>query len=92
MKLSEKEREKRIDLLCGSYSLIKDLVTIFGVPAEHREDLIQDILLLAYRHIDDLKETEKMNCGFTRSLIEGRFSFPRKESSFWSRKYTVMRI
>lgn len=61
VKLSEKEREKRIDLLCESYSLIKDLVTIFGVPAEHREDLIQDILLLAYRHIDDLKETEKMN-------------------------------
>lgn len=61
MKLSEKELEERIDRLCAQYSLIKDLVVIFGVPAEHRDDLIQDILVIAYKNLHSLREVEKMN-------------------------------
>ncbi len=59
--ITEKEREERIDLLCEKYSLVKDLVAIFGVPEEYREDLVQDIMVSAYRNIHELREIEKLN-------------------------------
>ena len=61
MKLSHDELAARQELLCEKYDSIKGLVRFFGVPVDIREDVVQEIFVLAYKHLYQLKDVESMD-------------------------------
>ena len=56
------ELERRRLLLCGKYDVIKAAVSRLTVQRDDVEDLSQDIFLIAYSHIGQLKQTGSMDC------------------------------
>lgn len=57
-KLSDEELARRVEILCENYGNVEDLVRIFNVPRNDREDVVQEIFVLAYRNIGQLRDME----------------------------------
>ena len=56
------ELERRRILLCGKYDVIKTAVSRLNVQKNDVEDLAQDIFLIAYIRIEQLKQPGSIDC------------------------------
>lgn len=56
------ELEQRRILLCGKYDVIKAAVSHLTVKKDDVEDLAQDIFLIAYSRIEQLKQPGSIDC------------------------------
>lgn len=54
------DKDKRIDLLCGSYDYLLNLMRVMGVDERDMEDLAEEAILAAYKSIDDLRDESRM--------------------------------
>lgn len=61
MRLTDEELQRRREILCERSNVIKDYIRIMGVPYEARDDIFQDVCIIAYNHIASLKDMDKLN-------------------------------
>lgn len=59
--LKDKELIRRQELLCQRYPDIRKLVALLGVPVDDREDVVQEIFIIACIHLDQLRDVESLN-------------------------------
>lgn len=81
MKLSEEELRKRKGALAACYGEVRKIVFSVGAREEDVDDLVQEIMIEAYRHIEEVKNMECLNSWLykiaKRKLI--RFAVKRKK-------------
>lgn len=59
--MTEQEIEERKSLLCEKYDNVVALTYHFGISDCDREDVIQEVFVAAYTHLDQLKKTDSID-------------------------------
>ena len=79
MTLPSKELEERKDLLCDQRGLVKDALSFFRVPEKYKDDLIQEIFIVAYKNIDKINDISKLNSWLYKISYRKMLSFMQKQ-------------
>lgn len=57
-KLAGEEKTCRVEALCGKLDLVRKFAGICGVPPAHQDDVVQDVMVAAYLHLDQLRDMD----------------------------------
>lgn len=60
-KLTEEERNARIEALCKKWGTVKGFTAVCGVPPQHREDVVQEAMVAAYIGLDQLRDFDNFD-------------------------------
>ena len=86
MTLPSKELEERKDLLCDQLGLVKDALSFFRVPEKYKDDLIQEIFIVAYKNIDKINDISKLNSWLYKISYRKMLSFMQKQRALNERE------
>ena len=86
MTLPSKELEERKDLLCDQLGLVKDALSFFRVPEKYKDDLIEEIFIVAYKNIDKINDISKLNSWLYKISYRKMFSFMQKQRALNERE------
>lgn len=79
MKETEPENIDLGELLCSKLGLIKRFLIYFNVPAEYRDDLIQEIFIAAMRGVNKVKDLDKLNSWLYKVSYRKMIHYVNKE-------------
>ena len=79
MTLPSKELEERREILCEQLGLVKDALCFFRVPEKYKDDLIQEIFIIAYRNIDKIDDMTKLNSWLYKISYRKMLSYMQKQ-------------
>ena len=80
---SKEEVEELQELLCERYESIRKFAAYCGVPAVVRDDIVQEIFVLAYTHLHQLKKKESFDywlCTIAKRHIQKYFREKKKKN------------
>lgn len=86
MTLPNGELEERRETLCDQLGLVKDALSFFRVPEKYQEDLVQEIFIVAYRHIDKINDMSKLNSWLYKISYRKMLSFMQKQRALNERE------
>ena len=86
MTLPNGELEERRETLCDQLGLVKDALSFFRVPEKYQEDLVQEIFIVAYRHIDKINDMSKLNSWFYKISYRKMLSFMQKQRFYFHQR------
>lgn len=86
MTLPNIELEARRDLLCSQLGLVKDALSFFRVPEKYKDDLIQEIFIVAYKNIDKINDISKLNSWLYKISYRKMLSFMQKQRALNERE------
>lgn len=79
MTISEEELKFRREVLCGKLAIVRSMLSFFGVPSQYKEDLIQEIYIIAYRHIGKVEDMSKLNSWLYKVSYRKTLAFMGKQ-------------
>lgn len=81
VKITEEERSFRTAVLCEKLDRVRKFAAICGVPPEHQADVVQDAMVDAYLHLDQLRDMERFDGWLFRITKRraGRFFVEQKK-------------
>ncbi len=93
-KLSDEELAERVEILCENYGNVEYLVKVFNVPKNDREDVVQEIFVLAYRNIGQLKDMDCLDSWLYKIAYRYVLGIRRKyeikeEAEFYYEDYPI---
>lgn len=79
MTISEEELKLRREILCSKLSIVRSMLSFFGVPSQYQDDLIQEIYIIAYRHVGKVEDMSKLNSWLYKVSYRKTLAFMGKQ-------------
>lgn len=60
-KLTREEHDARVKAICERWGMVKGFAAVCGVPPQHREDVVQEAMIMAYMKRDQLRDLDSVD-------------------------------